>query len=628
VGGKLRFGLLILPLAGLTWVIVAVVLGTGAFSGAHTTVGPSGPSPTCLPATLEHDATLPGTAVSVSPAPDTDTANPYTQISFLGIPVTDIQNVSVVGSKTGYHYGHVYGYFQGDGGSFVPDTPFKQGERVVVRGVLEGSGLDKQIGFSFRVDTPFTTDSVPQFPNPAAPASSYQSFVSAPEVHPPILSVTAPDRDPAAGDILTTVGPGPGQYGPLIYTPQGRVVWFDPLSDGLAAENLSLQSYEGQRDLTWWQGHVLSLGLGQGEDVVMNSNYQVLVRVHGGNGLQPDLHDFQLAPNQVAYVTAYNLMRCDLTPVAGPRNGVIVDTAVQEIDIKTGLVRWEWHSLDHVGVSESHAVVPPTNKPTPWDWFHLNSIDPEPNGDLLVSGRSTWAAYQLQQGSGKILWRLGGTRSSFTMGPNSATAWQHDARMQPGGEVTFFDDGSNPRIHYQSRSVRVKLDFAKHTATLARVYTHPSALMADSQGNSQTLADESVVVGWGAVPEISEFAKGGSLLLDAHLPPGMSSYRAFRFPWHGHPLTTPALSARILSTGDTTAVFASWNGATDVASWRVLAGPDPSSLKPQGTMPDSGFESSMTLPEAFKYVGVQALGPAGQLLGTSTTVKVTPAPTG
>ncbi len=634
--GRLRFGLLLLPLAGLTWVAIAVVLGTGSFSGAHSVVGPSGPSPVCLPATLEHNATLPGTAVSVSPAPETGTANPYTQISFLGIPVTDIQDVSVTGSRSGYHYGHVYGFFQGDGGSFVPDEPFKEGERVVVHAVLEGAGAGGQrVSFGFRVDTPYSTESVPQFPNPPAPPSSYQSFVSAPEAHPPIMALTVPDRDPAAGDILTTVGPGPGQYGPLIYTPQGQPVWFDPLSGGLAAENLSVQSYEGRRDLTWWQGRVLSLGLGQGEDIVMNDNYQVLARVHGGNGLQADLHDFQLAPDQVAYATAYNLIRCDLTALEGPRNGVIVDTAVQEIDIRTGLVRWEWHSLDHVGVWESHAVVPSKEKPTPWDYFHLNSIDPEPDGNLFLSGRSTWAAYQLQRGSGEILWRLGGTRSSFTMSPGSATAWQHDARLMPNGEeVTFFDDGSNPRIHYQSRALRVKLDFVRRTATLARVYTHPSALMADSQGNAQTLADESVVVGWGAVPEVSEFAKDGSLLLDAHLPPGMSSYRAFRFPWQGHPLTSPAVSARILSTGDSTAVFASWNGASEIASWRVLAGSDPSSLKPQATMPDSGFESSITLPENYGaqagndgYVAVQALGTAGQLLGTSATIQATPPPT-
>jgi Arylsulfotransferase (ASST) len=625
---NLKLGLVIVPIAILAWVVVALVLGSGTFSGSRAAVGPSGPSPVCLPTTLAHSARLVGTTVDVSPEPETDTANPHTQISFLGTPVTNIQDVSVVGSRSGYHYGHLYGYFQGDGGSFVPDEPFQEGERVVVSAVLQGASGGQQVSYSFHVATPYPTDTIPEFPNPPAPPSAYQSFVSDPGAQPPILSVTVPDRDPVSGDILTTVGPGPGQFGPLIYTPQGRLLWFDPLPGGLNAENLSMQSYEGEQDLTWWQGRVLSLGFGEGEDLAMNDDYQTVARVRAGNGFQADLHDFQLAPNNVAYITVYNPIRCDLTPVNGPRNGTIVDTAVQEVDMKTGLVRWEWHSLDHVGVSESHATVPSQSKPVPWDYFHLNSIDPEPSGNLLISGRSTWAAYQLHQGTGEILWRLGGTNSTFSMGPGTETAWQHDARMLPDGSVTFFDDGSNPRVHYQSRGVRVALDLAHRRATLARVDTHPSALLADSQGDNQTLPDEDSVIGWGAVPEISEFDKNGSLLFDAHLPPGMSSYRAFRFPWSGHPLTPPAVSARVLTTGDSTAVFASWNGATDVASWRVLAtneGPD--SLKPIETMPDSGFESSLTLPERYTYVSVQALDASGGLLGTSNTVAVTPPPT-
>jgi Arylsulfotransferase (ASST) len=619
-----RNGYIVLSLAAVAWVVVAVVLSKGTLSGAHTPIAPSGASPTCLPATIDHSAAIAGTPVDVSPAPETDTANPHTQISFLGTPVTSIQDVSVEGSRTGYHYGHVYGYFQGDGGSFVPDKPFDDGERVVVRALVGAQGAEHRISFAFRIATPYPTDGIPSFPNPAAAPSAVQSFVSAPSLHPPILDVTAADRDPSAGDVMMTVGPGPGQYGPLIYTPQGRVVWFESLPSGTSALNLSMQTYEGQRDLTWWKGKVLALGFGQGEDIVTDSNYQTVATVRAGNGFDADLHDFQIAGDQVAYITVYNVIRCDLTPVGGVRNGVIIDAAVQEVDMKTGLVRWEWHTLDHVNVGESHAPVP--DKPMPWDWFHLNSIDPEPDGNLLISGRSTWAAYQLQAGTGDIIWRLGGTKSSFKMEPGAATAWQHDARMQPNGEVTFFDDGSNPRIHYQSRGVRIAPNTARHTATLTHAYTHVSPLLADSQGNMQTLVDQSVVIGWGAVPEVSQFAQNGALLLDAHMPPGMSSYRVFRFPWVGHPLTLPSVSAKILATGDSTAVFASWNGATEVASWRVLAGSSPASVKVEATMPDSGFESSTIVPEAYPYVSVQALGAAGQLLGTSTTVHVSKPP--
>ncbi len=621
-----RNGLIVLALAATAWVTVAIVLGSASLglSGSSATIAPSGVSPSCLPATLEHSATLPGTSVDVSPEPETNTANPHTQISFLGTNVANIQEVSVVGSVTGYHYGHVYGYFQGDGGSFVPDTPFDSGERVSVSAVLGPRGEGHRASFSFRVDTPYPTSVIPEFPNPSAPAAFYQSFLSWPGMQPPILNVTTPDRDPAAGDIMMTTGPGPGQYGPLIYTPQGHLVWFERQSGGTVAENLRVQTYEGQRDLTWWRGKVLAVGFGQGEDIVMNSNYQRVATISGGNGLQADLHDFQIAPGNVAYTTAYNVIRCNLSPVSGARDGVIIDTTVQEIDMKTGLVRWEWHALDHVGVSESHAPVP-TNA-TPWDWFHLNSVDPQPNGNLLISGRSTWAGYQLERGSGRILWRLGGTSSSFTMRPGTRTAWQHDARMQPDGTITFFDDGSNPRQHYQSRGVHIAIDTTRHTATLLKAYTHPSALLADSQGNMQVLSSGNVVIGWGANPFVSEFSPHGELLFDAHFAPGLGSYRAFRFPWTGHPLQSPAVVARVTATKDETAVAASWNGATEVSSWRVLAGKSPSSLAPEGSMPDASFESSVILPEAYAYAAVQAVGSSGQVLGTSATVAVQPAP--
>jgi hypothetical protein len=437
----------------------------------------------------------------------------------------------------------------------------------------------------------------------------------------PVLDVTAPDRDPGAGDVLTTNGPGPGQYGPLIYTPQGRLVWFRRLPAGITAEDLSVQSYEGRRDLTYWQGRVLSLGFGQGEDLVLNSNYEVLARVAGGNGLPADLHDFQIAPGDVAYVTAFNTIRCNLASVGGSRDGAIIDTAIQEIDMRTGLVRWEWHSLDHVAASESETETPTTA--TPWDWFHINSIDPEPDGNVFISARSTWAGYQLQGGSGTVLWRLGGLKSSFKMGPGTETAWQHDGRILADGEVSFFDDGSNPPIHHQSRAIRIGLDFKTHEARLAADFTHPDPpLLSASQGDSQTLADGNTLVGYGSAPAISEYAAGGSLLFDAELPWDMSSYRAYRFPWGGRPLSPPALLASLNNTSEETIVHASWNGATGVAAWRVLAGKRSGPMSAQATIVARGFESSTILPVAYTRVQVQALDAAHGVLGTSRTAQV------
>jgi hypothetical protein len=616
-----RYVLIILGAAVLAWAVLAIVLGSPnlrLLSGSSATARIS---PSCLPATLAHSSALPGTGVDVSPGPGTDTANPSTQISFLGAPATEIHALSVTGQHTGPHSGHLHDYSQGDGASFTPDTPFDAGERVEVHATVGAGHRGKPIAFDFRVDTPYPTASVSEFHNaPAAPAD-YQSFYTLPGVEAPVMDVTAPDRDPAAGDILTTNGPGPGQYGPLIYTAAGRLVWFDKLPGGETAEDLNEQTYDGQRALTWWRGRVLSLGFGQGEDLVMNSSYQTVARVAGGNGLKADLHEFRIVPRDIAYITAYNPIRCDLAPVKGASDGAIVDTAIQQIDMKTGLVRWEWHSLDHVGASESEVEAPAGA--TPWDYFHLNSIDPEPDGDVLISARSTWAAYQLDGGSGKILWRLGGSSSSFKMGPGTRTAWQHDGRVLPDGDVTLFDDGSNPPIHHQSRAVRIRLDFKTHEAHLASVYTHGNPpLLAASQGNMQTLADGNTLVGYGGVPAISEYAKDGSLLFDAHQPLDMSFYRAFRFPWSGYPASPPAVLASLNNTGEETIVHASWNGATEVSAWRVLAGERPGSLAAQTTIGATGFESSTTLPEKHAYVAVQALDSAGHVLGTSKTARV------
>jgi hypothetical protein len=357
----------------------------------------------------------------------------------------------------------------------------------------------------------------------------------------------------------------------------------------------------------------------------MNSHYQTVARVAGGNGLRADLHDFQILPHDIAYITAFNPIRCNLSQAGGARDGAIIYTAIQEIDMKTGLVRWEWHSLDHVGVAESETSPP---KGTPWDWFHINSIDVEGgdsnrSGDIFISARSTWAGYQLEAGSGKILWRLGGLKSSFKMGPGTETAWQHDGRILADGEVTLFDDGSNPPIHSQSRAVRIALDFKTHEAHLAFAYVHSDPpLLSASQGNAQTLADGNTVVDYGGVPEISEYAGDGALLFDAHLPYDMASYRGFRFPWSGRPSSPPAILANLNNTAEETIVHMSWNGATEVASWRVLAGKRAASLAVQATIPARGFESSTILPKKYAYAAVQALSAAGNVLGTSNTTRV------
>ncbi|MHB1469461.1 MAG: arylsulfotransferase family protein [Solirubrobacteraceae bacterium] len=629
-----RNGPIALGIVGAAAVIVVVALAaTGSFSksgaskGKSPTVATSGPAPACLPSKVNLSAELPGTEVEVSPGPETNLANPATQISFLGVPASEISEVKVSGSRSGAHAGKLEPYSQGDGASFVPSKPFTPGERVTVSARIGTTGAQRSETFSFEVDTPYSTSSVKSFENPKPKASEYETFDTIPGMEAPRLSVSkAAAQAASAGDIFTSNGPGPGKYGALIYAPDGRLIWFDQLSKGLTADDVNLQEYEGRRDLTLWQGKVLSLGYGDGEDLVLGPHYEVVAKVHAGNGLMADLHEFRIEPHGVAFLTAYNPIRCNLSSVEeGPSNSVILDATFQEVDMKTGLVMSEWHALGHLAANESETAPP---KERPWDWFHLNSIDLQSNGDVFISARNTWAGYEIEARTGKIAWSLGGLKSTFKLGPGVETHWQHDGRILSNGEVTFFDDGANQPKEPQSRGVQIKLNFKTHQATLTKAYTHPAPLLAASQGDMQTMRSGNVLLGYGGVAQISEFSKSGSLIYDAHLPYDFVFYRAYRHPWQATPKTAPAIAANLNNTAEETVVHASWNGATDVASWRVLAGKSASSLKTVETIPDEGFESSTILtPQQqepatpYAYVQVQALSSTGKALASSRVVK-------
>jgi arylsulfotransferase ASST len=293
---------------------------------------------------------------------------------------------------------------------------------------------------------------------------------------------------------------------------------------------------------------------------------------------------------------------------------------VQEIDIKTGLVMFEWHAMGHVAIPDTYKRIPRLET-TVLDFFHLNSIDPLPTGDLLISSRNTWTTYLVSGTTGSVLWRLGGKKSNFTLGTGVSFAWQHDAQLLPDGTISLFDNESYPAEASQSRVLDIALDSAAHTAKLVHQLTYPGeGILADSEGGAQLLANGDDFVGWGRTGEVSELSSAGRLTFDMHLAPPAGTYRAFRVQWHGQPVTQPALAATQTGHG-TTQLYASWNGATDVAAWRVLAGASPTTLAAIGTYPTRGFETAIVAPTAAPYIRVQALSATGSLLRSSRVTK-------
>jgi hypothetical protein len=252
---------------------------------------------------------------------------------------------------------------------------------------------------------------------------------------------------------------------------------------------------------------------------------------------------------------------------------------------------------------------------------HINSISPGTSGDVLLSSRNTWTLYDVSIDGGGVRWRLGGKHSSFKQGAGTRFYWQHDSEWQPGGLISLFDNGSDPPKEKQSRGLLLKPDTAAHTVTLVKQFTNPTkTLLASSQGNTLSLPGGDWLMGYGGLPNFTEYDSSGHVLLDGTLGKDVQDFRTYLSPWSATAPGRPSVLAKAAGSGSLS-VAVSWNGATNVASWRVLAGASPSSLAPVATGAKSGFQTTITAATAGPYVAVQALDGSGAVLGTSATVK-------
>jgi Arylsulfotransferase (ASST) len=601
-----------LPLLAAALLAVALSSCGGSTSSASVTLDDSA-----------EVAAAAANAVTVSPLPGTPDASPATQISFLGGPGTQVANVRVVGSRSGVHPGHLEAYSTGTGESFLPARPFTPGERVSVHAMVGTGGTAP----SQAVTTTFTVAhqaavSQEEFPTNPGDPHAVQHYLSAPTLTPSTVTVTTPAKAGAAsGDLFLAPYQGVGSAGPMIAEQDGALVWFHPLPAGESATNFQVQTYEGKPALTWWQGRIIRVGFGEGEDVVYNSSYQQIATVRAGNGYRADLHEILLTPQGTAWIDAFDPIHMNLASVHGDPHGILLDSVIEELDVKTGLVMWEWHALGHIPLSDSLNHV--SSGEYPWDYVHINSISPGSSGDVLLSSRNTWTLYDVNVHTGGYNWLLGdGGHSSFKLGPGVRFYWQHDAQFQPGGLISLFNNASDPPKQRESSGLLLRPDFSSHTVALVKRFTNPShsPLLASSQGNTLSLPGGDWLLGYGGLPNFTEFDASGHVLLDGTLGKNVQDFRTYLSPWSAQPTTAPAIAVQAGTGGSGTAtVEASWNGATAVASWQVLAGASAESLAPVATAPRQGFETTVHVSTTEPDLAVRALSASGQTLGVSTT---------
>ena len=560
-------------------------------------------------------------SVTISPLAGTPDATPQTQISILGTAPSNIESVSVTGSVSGPHAGELKDYDSAQGASFLPETPFVEGEEVtVVVDLKEGEPLEDSFSIGHIAPPEELLHQESEKPE------EQEHYVTQPELRPP--KVTVKTADPKLeGDIFTDPLPAPeihpgekellkfepvGPNGLMILDPEGKLMWWHQLPEEVGSMDEPI-TYEGKTALQWWQGKVTVNAFGLGEGVIANSSYEPIAHIKAGNGLQVDIHELYVTPEGQAYIIAVEPV---CLPECSKEHPPVFDDEAQEIDIKTGLVMWDWHALGHVPDSETE--VPPADGV--WDPYHMNSLQALPEHRLLISMRDTSGVYEIERDSGDILWQIAPkSSSSFKLEKAATFHFQHDARLSGKKltELTLFGDEAGPPFYGPSRGLVLAL--GKTRVRVVHQYKNPQETVAVAEGSMQVLPHGEALVGFGATQYFAEFKKGGKLVFEAELPEGDGTYRVMRSPWKGTPNTKPAVVAKRESPSDVN-VYVSWNGATEVAKWEVLAGESEATLMPVATAAWANFETRIAVSSADTLFEVKALNAEGKVIGASEAV--------
>lgn len=530
---------------------------------------------------------------------------------------------SLTGSVSGAHPGKTILADNHQTVIFRPDLAFAPGERVQVNISdlnLSSGGHFRAQAYTFDVAKNQQAGGIPagaRPPNP--PRSAFPSFLTLPQDIPHFTLSASPASDPGEGDIFVApfywTGSTIGSY-LLILSQQGQLVYYRSMASDLAGFDFKVQpngmlSYFSQKDAAFY---------------LMNSHYQVVDRYAAGDGYTADLHDLQFLPSGNALLMIYDTETVDMSQVvpAGQKNAAVTGLVIQELDPSKNVI-FEWRSWDHFSFADSTSVLTAQQI----DLVHGNALAVANDGNLLLSSRNLSEITKINLQTGAIIWRLGGKANMFRFVDGQPFAFQHDVRQLPNGDITVFDNQGTTQNPAASQAIEYKIDEGNKTATVVWDFAHAPAVFATFMGNTQRLPSGNTFLSWGAA-----FTRGGynyfsmtevtpenRTLLDFAFDQPYVSYRAFVFPWHGEPTTLPTLAYKADPTGMTLGY--SWNGATDVASYRLFGGTSPQSLSVIDQRLKTDFETQSHIAGLQKgecYFQVAALDQNGKEMARSKLI--------
>ncbi|KAH7329480.1 ASST-domain-containing protein [Stachybotrys elegans] len=407
-----------------------------------------------------------------------------------------------------------------------------------------------------------------------------------------------------------------------------------------------VQYIDGKPYFTFWEGGH-TRGHANGFCLVFDENYHLKYNVsaQGLRGALADMHEMSFSPEGNVIFSTYFNIPYNCSRVGGPDDALLMDSGFQEINPVTNEVVFDWSASKHFDIADSFASYSKAygvGENSGFDFFHINSIRKTEDGNYLVSSRHMNMLTFIDGKTGKPIWNLGGKRNEFKdLSDGKATnfGWQHDARFYKNqSHITMFDNhGERTGLckgDCKTRGLHIEIDAAQKTARLVQEYYHPKGLDSGAMGGFQALESGNVMLGFGYNPGFVEFTPDGKPVMDiqrGNLGAGflsdMFAYRVSKGKWTGRPTWPPsvAIDAPRKTALDAT-VYVSWNGATDVAQWAILASNNASTINGWQnvvTMANrTGFETQIYLGwnHTDRYIGAAALTANGEILGSSFVI--------
>ncbi|NTU79414.1 MAG: hypothetical protein HGA45_08430 [Chloroflexales bacterium] len=532
------------------------------------------------------------------------------------------ERFTITGGQSGPHGGRVTLASDGRTAILDPASPFTPGELV---SVLVGPGLRTEGGapvaslaFSFIV----SRKGLDAYANSALSLDGDRPQLREAATGATLSYVTVPGLFPAPSIITATtqVAPGylflaPFNFSPPDHIPSALMI-VDNTGEPVFLQSLPLGA-DGHNFRRHENGTLSYFSTERKGFVVLDSAYRELRLIQAGNGYadETDNHELLFLPNGNILLMVYDSNPRDLSAIGGLASATVVDTVIQELDPQ-GNVVFEWNSADYMEVTDTYAPI--ANVPVV-DYVHGNAIEPDSDGNLLLSNRNTADILKIDRESGEVIWHLGGKKNQFTFVNDQGFYFQHDIRRLPSGNISLFDNRTE-RSPVRSRAVEYVLDEEGKTARLVWAFTMPwPYTYSVAMGNAQPLPNGSRLISWGTgYPTLTEVTAGGQIAFSLSFLSPDVTYRAYRFPWVGAPLDPPVAVAR--SEEGVAVVYMSWNGSTEVAAWRVEGSWYPGELEELAMVPRSGFETRVALPQATAqtcFFRVTALDVRGAALRSS-----------